>query len=141
MCSAGLRVTLGLALVVAVASTALAATAPATPRVRIDLLTDVQAVPAGGTFWIALRQQIEPGWHTYWTNPGDSGEPVQIDWEQQDGVTAGEIAWPPPERIAVGPAMSYGYTREVVLPIPVTARRDLATGSRVTLRGQARWLV
>jgi thiol:disulfide interchange protein len=141
MCCAALRVALALALVVAGASTALAATAPATPRVRVDLLADVQAIPAGGAFWIALRQKIEPGWHTYWKNPGDSGEAVQIDWESQDGVTAGEIAWPPPERIAVGPAMSYGYTGEVVLPVPVTARRDLAPGSRVTLRGQARWLV
>ena len=56
MCSAGLRIALGFVLVVAVASTALAASAP--PRVRVDLLTDVQAVPASGTFWVALRQRI-----------------------------------------------------------------------------------
>jgi thiol:disulfide interchange protein DsbD len=66
---------------------------------------------------------------------------VQIDWKLPEGLTAGDIAWPPPERIRVGPAMSYGYTREVVLPIPVTVRRDLAPGTPVTLRGQARWLV
>ena len=56
MCSAGLRIALGFVLVVAVASTALAASAP--PRVRVDLLTDVQAVPASGTVWVALRQRI-----------------------------------------------------------------------------------
>ena len=141
MCCAGLRVVLALTLVAVLASTALAAPAPGPPRVRVDLLADVQAVPAGGTFWVALRQQIEPGWHTYWTNPGDSGEAVQIDWELPDGITAGEVAWPAPERIPVGPAMSYGYTREVVLPVPITARPDLTPGARVTLRGQARWLV
>jgi thiol:disulfide interchange protein len=141
MCSAGLRVVLALTLAAVVGSTALAAPAPGSPRVRVDLLADVQAVSAGATFWVALRQKIEPGWHTYWTNPGDSGESVQIDWDLPDGLTAGDIAWPPPERIAVGPAMSYGYTREVVLPIPITAREDLAPGTHVTLRGQARWLV
>jgi thiol:disulfide interchange protein DsbD len=135
----GLRVGFALALIAVVVCPALAASAPT--RVTVDLVADVQAVPAGGTFWVALRQQIEPGWHTYWTNPGDSGEPVQIDWQLPDGITAGEVTWPAPERIPVGPAMSYGYTGEVALPIPMTAPGDLAPGARVTLRGQARWLV
>ena len=74
-------------------------------------------------------------------NPGDSGEPPRIEWALPAGFTAGEIAWPPPERIAVGPAMSYGYSREVVLPIAVTAPPGLTPGERVTLRGQASWIV
>jgi thiol:disulfide interchange protein DsbD len=120
---------------------AVPAAEPAPPRVRIALLGDVQAVRPGGTFWIALRQQIDPGWHTYWTNPGDSGEPPRIEWETPAGFTLGPLAWPYPQRIPVGPAMSYGYTGEVLLPIEVTAPHDLRPGTHVTLRGQASWLV
>jgi thiol:disulfide interchange protein DsbD len=129
------------ALVVAGVSVELAASHPASPRVRVELLSEVQAIPAGETFWIALRQRIAPGWHTYWMNPGDSGEPVRIEWTMPPGFTAGEIAWPYPERIPVGPAMSFGYSNEVVLPVPVTAPADPTRGTRVTLRGQASWLV
>jgi thiol:disulfide interchange protein DsbD len=135
------RVAVVVALVIACASVAHAAADPAPPRVRVELLSEVQSIQPGETFWVALRQQITPGWHTYWINPGDSGEPARVEWTLPAGFTAGEIAWPYPERIPVGPAMSYGYEREVVLPIPVTAPRDLGPGARVTLRGQASWLV
>ena len=135
------RLILAAALVAAGATTALAAPAPASPLVRVELLAETQSIAAGRTFWIALRQEITPGWHTYWMNPGDAGEPPRIEWTLPAGFTAGEIQWPPPERIAAGPAMSYGYSREVVLPIAVTAPPGLGPGARVTLRGQASWIV
>src|SRR5262249_10804557 len=103
-----------------VAVTARAAEPPPSPRVRVELLSEVGAISPGVTFWIGLRQRIEPGWHTYWMNPGDSGEPPRIEWAPAPGFTLGEFAWPPPERIRVGPAMTFGYSDEVVLPLPVT---------------------
>ena len=111
------------------------------PRVRVDLLSEVAALTPGQTFWVGLHQRISPGWHTYWMNPGDSGEPPRIEWSLPSGFTAGEIAWPFPERIPAGPAMTYGYSGEVVLPIPVTPPTALEPGARVTLRGRASWLV
>src|SRR5262249_43304662 len=111
------------------------------PRVRVDLLSEVASFTPGQTFWVGLHQRISPGWHTYWMNPGDSGEPPRIEWTLPSGFTAGEIAWPFPERIPAGPAMTYGYSGEVVLPIPVTAPSALGLGERVTLRGRASWLV
>ena len=123
------------------ASVALAAADAPESRVRVELVSEVSEIPAGRSFWIGLRQRIEPGWHTYWKNPGDSGEPPRIEWTPPPGFTLGEFAWPHPDRIRVGPVMSYGYSGEVVLPIPVSAPRDLVPGARVTLRGQASWLV
>jgi thiol:disulfide interchange protein DsbD len=111
------------------------------PKVRVELLSEVTSIVPGETFWLALRQEIAPGWHTYWMNPGDSGEPPRIDWALPKGFTAAEFVWPPPERIAVGPAMTFGYSKGVVLPIAVTAPRDLTPGTRVELRGQASWIV
>ena len=122
-------------------SSLLAAPESASPKVRVELLSEVRAIAPGETFWVALHQRITPGWHTYWMNPGDSGEPPRIEWALPTGFTAGEIAWPYPERIAVGPAMSFGYSDEVVLPMPMTAPATLTPGGRVTLRGQASWIV
>ena len=133
-----------LAFVFLALSTASALAAPAAVgalKVSVELVSAQDAIVPGKTFWIGLRQDIAPGWHTYWINPGDSGEAPQIAWALPAGFAAGDIAWPHPERIAVGPAMSYGYSREVVLPIPVTAPADLAPGARVTLSGRASWLV
>jgi thiol:disulfide interchange protein/DsbC/DsbD-like thiol-disulfide interchange protein len=112
-----------------------------TPIVRVELLGEAGAITPGTTFWVGLRQRIPPGWHTYWSNPGDSGEPPHVEWTLPEGFAAGEIHWPHPERIAVGPAMSYGYSDEVVLPIPLTVPGGLTPGTRVTLRGQASWVV
>ena len=108
---------------------------------RVELVSEVHAIAAGQVFWVALHQRIAPGWHTYWINPGDSGEPPRIEWALPAGFTAGEITWPFPEKIPVGPAMTYGYSREVVLPIPITAPASLTAGTEISLRGQASWLV
>jgi thiol:disulfide interchange protein len=120
---------------------AVAAPGPETPRVAVELVSEVGAIAPGQTFWLALHQRIAPGWHTYWTNPGDSGEAPRIEWSLPPGFTVGEFAWPLPERIPVGSAMTYGYSESVVLPIPVTPPSDLEPGTRVTLKGQASWLV
>ena len=135
------RLVLVTALVVGTAQAALAAAGPPSPLVHVELLSDGQSIAPCRTFWLGLRQQIPPGWHTYWVNPGDSGEPPRVEWALPAGFTAGEIHWPHPERIPVGPAMSYGYSNAVVLPIPVTAPADLPPGGRVILRGQASWVV
>lgn len=113
----------------------------ADPRVSAELLAETQAIVPGRTSWIALRQRIAPGWHTYWLNPGDSGEPLRVEWSLPPGFTAGDIAWPAPDRISAGIAMSYGYSLAVVLPIPLTAPPGLTPDDRVTLRGHASWLV
>ena len=137
------RLTGLVALLILVSASHAVAAAPPAPvtRVTIELLSETVTIPAGQTFWVGLRQRIAPGWHTYWINPGDSGEPLRIEWALPDGFSAGQIAWPHPERIPVGPAMSFGYSDEIVLPIPLTAPRDLAPGTRVTLRARARWVV
>jgi thiol:disulfide interchange protein DsbD len=112
------------------------------PLVRVELLSETQSVRPGETFQVALRQQMAPGWHTYWgVNPGDAGEPTRIEWNLPAGLTAGEIDWPYPTRIPAGIAMSYGYEHEVVLPITMTLARDVAPGTTLALRGQASWLV
>src|SRR5687767_2828025 len=79
-------------------------------------------------------------WHTYWKNPGDSGLPTKIQWELPAGWKAGEIQWPYPKPLPVGPLMNYGYEDEVLLVTDITPAASAAPG-RYPLKAKAEWLV
>jgi thiol:disulfide interchange protein/DsbC/DsbD-like thiol-disulfide interchange protein len=108
-------------------------------RVAIDLIADKRVAAPGQKIWVALRQKIAPGWHTYWSNPGDSGEATRIAWKLPDGFSASHIRWPIPEAIPVGPLLNHGYSDEVLLLTEITVPQS-ASGA-VTLRADANWLV
>src|SRR5215471_17174512 len=90
-------------------------------HVTASLVAETQSIVPGRPFQLALRQQIEPGWHTYWSNPGDSGLPTTIEWTLPQDFRAGPIAWPTPKRIAYGPVVDYGYENEILLPVTIEA--------------------
>ena len=117
-----------------------AQTADRAPLVRAALVAERTAAKPGETLTVALRQTIAPGWHTYWQNPGDSGEPTAIDWKLPSALTAGPIKWPLPEAIPVGPLANYGYSDEVLLLTDITIPQSM-TGGSVTLAADVRWLV
>jgi thiol:disulfide interchange protein/DsbC/DsbD-like thiol-disulfide interchange protein len=91
-----------------------AAAAPQS-HVAIELRAETHQIRPGQTVWIAFVERIEPGWHTYWTNPGDSGESTSLRWNLPSGYTIGEVQWPVPDVIPTGPLVDYGYSGEVVL--------------------------
>ena len=111
-----------------------------TPQAEAELVAERDALVPGEPITVALRLAAIPGWHTYWRNPGDSGEPTRIEWRLPPGFTAGEIEWPVPQRIPVGPLMNFGYKGEVLLLTRVVPPTDLAAGP-VRLRAKAFWLV
>ncbi len=112
-----------------------------TPQVEAELVAERDALVPGEHISVALRLAAIPGWHTYWRNPGDSGEPPRIEWRLPAGFAAGEIEWPVPSRIPVGPLMNFGYKGEVLLLTRLVPPADLAAGRPVTLRARAYWLV
>ena len=111
------------------------------PHSEATLLSEVSSIAPGEPFTVALRLQMEDGWHSYWKNPGDAGGPTSIDWSLPPGFEAGSIQWPYPHRIPYGPMTSYGYSDEVVLPVTVTPPDTLSPGRTVRLGGMANWLI
>lgn len=109
-------------------------------NVRVELIAEVDTIVPGEPFWVALRQEIRPGWHTYWRNPGDSGAPTTISFDLPPGFSASDIHWPVPERLAYGPLMNFGYKDEVVLPVMITPPATIDAGS-ISLAASAKWLV
>ena len=111
------------------------------PQVLPELVSEVTAIVPGEPFRVALVQHINPGWHTYWRTPGDSGAATTLDWTLPPGFSAGEIAWPLPERIFYDSLVNYGYHDRVLLPVEITPPADLKPGDQVTLNLAADWLV
>ncbi|CAH1661905.1 Cytochrome c-type biogenesis protein DsbD, protein-disulfide reductase [Hyphomicrobiales bacterium] len=119
-----------------------AESAPVTsPRVTATLLSSRDAVVPGERFKVALVQKLAPHWHTYWLNPGDSGEPTQIRWELPPGAAAGDIQWPAPTAIRVEPLVNFGFEGMVLLPVEITVPADARPGDSFTLKADATWLV
>jgi thiol:disulfide interchange protein DsbD len=110
-----------------------------TEHVEAQLVSDKMGAQPGKPVLVGLRLRMEPHWHTYWKNPGDSGLPTRIRWVLPEGWKAGEIQWPYPQLLPIGPLMNYGYEDEVVLLTPLTAPASAAPG-KANIQAKAEWL-
>ncbi|MFN3596666.1 MAG: protein-disulfide reductase DsbD family protein [Rubricoccaceae bacterium] len=110
------------------------------PHSRASLVAPQASVAPGSTLDVGLRIELDPHWHTYWINPGDSGLPVRIAWELPPGVEAGPLRFPAPERLDVAGLVSYAFEDEVVLLAEIRVPSAFAAEA-LELRGQATWLV
>src|ERR1700730_4488088 len=113
----------------------------ATDNVKARLVSEVSAIAPGQSFWVALEFDIRDGWHTYWRNPGDSGQATNLKWELPPGFTAGDIVWTTPHRFEIAPLVNYGYAKHAVHLVQITAPKDLKAGTPTTLPAKAGWLV
>jgi thiol:disulfide interchange protein/DsbC/DsbD-like thiol-disulfide interchange protein len=110
-------------------------------HVSASLVAETVNVVPGRKLLLGLQQKIEPGWHTYWVNPGESGLATTIQWSLPQGFSAGAISWPTPERFVVGPVVDYGYTNDPLLLVIVQVPADLRAGTDVKIAAHASWLV
>jgi DsbC/DsbD-like thiol-disulfide interchange protein len=109
------------------------------PHVSVELIADRDHARAG-TQWLGLRFTLEPAWHIYWQNPGDSGGPPEVQWQLPTGMMTSPIEWPVPQRIDVDGLINYGYQDTVVLPVRLAVAADAPTSPAV-LRAALRWIV
>ena len=130
-----------LALIAGPATAQTVAGPQATARIEAELVPLSQWAAPGSTAVVAVRQKIQPGWHTYWRNPGDSGGATTLDWTLPDGVRAGDIVWPVPERQRLLGLMNYGYSDTVYLPVPVEIPATARPGTTLALTVRALFLV
>jgi thiol:disulfide interchange protein DsbD len=105
-----------------------------------ELVSLGPAIAPGGTQEVGLVLTIDEHWHVYWINAGDSGEPPKITWTLPEGVTAGPMQFPIPERLPLGPLMDFGYEEEVAFPVTISAASTVKPGP-IHLDAQITWLV
>ena len=95
-----------------------------TGHARISLIKDHSDFVPGTSINIGLKVSMDKGWHTYWRNPGDSGGPIEIDWDLPKGFSVSDIKWPLPEKIEYPPLMTYGYEDFVIYPMVLSIPAD-----------------
>src|SRR5471032_2938855 len=123
------------------AAFALSGNLVATDNVKARLVSEMSAISAGQSFWVALEFNIRDGWHTYWRNPGDSGQATALKWQLPPGFTAGDIVWTTPHRFEIPPLVNYGYAKHAVHLVNIAVPKDLKAGAPVMLSAKASWLV
>jgi thiol:disulfide interchange protein DsbD len=117
----------------------LAALTAQAAHTQVRLLLSADTARPGDTIWASVDLKMEPGWHTYWKNPGAAGMATKIKWQLPSGVTAGEIQWPLPEKLPPADITTYGYDDEVVLLVPLKLAADLKPGP-LDLKAGVSWL-
>lgn len=111
------------------------------PAVKVELIQEEQTVQPGRSFWVALRLQIDDGWHVYWKNPGDIGMPLKVDWQLPAGYEAGPLQWPFPEKFTTADRIGFGYKGDVMLLSLVTPPKNLESTTSHKLGANVEWLV
>ncbi len=112
-----------------------------TDQVRAELVAHApRGLVPGAPAWLGLAITHQPHWHSYWKNPGDSGMATTLRWTLPEGVTAGEIEWPTPQRLPVGPLINYGYEGELLLPVALAWPPTFTAGA-IDVKLRAEWLV
>ena len=118
-----------------------------TQHTRVELLARQKSTVPGSNVLLDVHFILEPGWHIYWVNPGDSGQPPSFNWQLPPGFSAGEIQWPRPERMKPSKELvDYGYRDDVLLTVPVHMPRFISmdsgcSGQQDEFAVEAKWLV
>lgn len=89
---------------------------------------------------IGIKLDMDPAWHVYYINPGDSGLPPEATWEMPEGFSAGNFEFPTPEIIPIDPLTNYGYEHSVTLLAPLMVNKDTQTGTH-TITAEVSWLM
>ena len=109
---------------------------------RVELLARQASVKPGSDLQLGVHFTMDKGWHIYWINPGDSGQPPSFKWHLPPGFSAAEVQWPRPERLQPSKALvDFGYSDEVLLPRTMHASTSSSVGAPVEFGVEVKWLV
>jgi thiol:disulfide interchange protein/DsbC/DsbD-like thiol-disulfide interchange protein len=105
---------------------------------KVGLILSAETARPGDTVMAGIRLQMQPGWHSYWRNPGDSGIATKVDWNLPPGVTAGELQWPVPEKLVTPPFTTYVYGDEATLLVPLKIDSKVSPGP-LEIKAKVSW--
>src|ERR1700722_6058608 len=109
-------------------------------HLHVQIVAPAAQLSPGASSEAGLYFKLDPGWHVYWQNAGDSGEPPHIQWTLPDGITAGPLQFPAPTRLPLGPLMDFGYENEVLFPFSLDIAQSAKPG-QAALKAHVDWLV
>lgn len=124
----------------ALATLALAPAAARPTHITPKLVAESAAPAPGGTTTLALTMAPEKTWHGYWSNGGDAGFGLQVEWNAPEGVTVEPFRYPVPDALILFGMMNHVYEHPYALLADVRIDKSVAPGTDLTLSGIANWL-
>ena len=95
----------------------------------------------GKPFTVTLVLDLQPGWHTYWQYPGDSGLPPKVTWYLPEGWSAGQLEFSVPHQFSEpGDMIIYGYEKQQLLRATITPPKNLPKNQVYDLKASVTWL-
>ncbi len=94
----------------------------------------------GATVTLALAFRPKPGWHGYWSNPGEAGLPMTLTWSLPAGVTVGEPRLPVPDLLRIGGLANHVFEHDYAALLPLTVPESLKPGTELPVALDAAWL-
>src|SRR6185437_16875314 len=135
------RLLLSAAVLLFFTSASLTASEKGNEVIHATLVADVNAAAPGQSFTLGVLMKVQPHWHTYWVNPGETGNASEIHLRGPAGFEFGAIQWPLPTKIDADGSLVYGYENEVLLMVPVTVSKAvLKDGGSATIDADVKWL-
>lgn len=110
------------------------------PYVAAQLIADTKAIVPGRPFKLAVRLIMQPGWHTYFKDPGDAGIPTKITWQLPSGFRSGNSYWQKPSRFSETGISTYGYTNKTIIATEITPSENIELAKAANLSAHVKWL-
>jgi len=126
--------------------------APQERMAEVELLLPRSQARPGETLDVGVKFTMQPGWHIYWTNPGDSGQAPTFGWSLPGGGasrmlrggewTATAPAFPTPDKFdAGGGLVGYGYSDTIIFPATLTIPASATPGQEVEVTVATKYLI
>jgi thiol:disulfide interchange protein len=110
-------------------------------HLTVELVSRHAIIAPGSDTLLGLNFKLEAGWHVYWQNSGDSGQPPEVKWTLPPGLTAGAMQFPAPKRLPLSFLMDFGYDNAVLFPVPLHADASVKPGTTAQVAAEVHWLV
>jgi DsbC/DsbD-like thiol-disulfide interchange protein len=91
---------------------------------KVRLIAGTPDVCGKPTLVAGVQLRMDPGWKTYWRNPGDSGVPPSFDFKGSSNLKQAELLYPAPHRVADANGTVIGYDDEVIFPVKITPEHE-----------------
>jgi len=109
---------------------------------RIELILESQQPAPGKPVAALIRLTPKPGWHSYWSNPGDAGAPTRLIWTLPGNTPPPPAPrYPVPETLIVSGLMNHVYSQPAALITEITPPAGLTPGTAFPITLQAAWLI
>lgn len=91
---------------------------------KVRLVSGTPDIDGKASLIAGVQLRMDPGWKTYWRNPGDSGVPPSFDFKGSKNLKQAVLLYPAPHRIADANGTAIGYDDEVVFPMKITPEHE-----------------